>query len=122
MSEWNNNLFGCFRNKQLCLIGTFCFPCLLLVNRMRANKLHDLKINPWWIISITCCCLPMYSCIQGAGRYYIREKYNLPQEPCHDNCVHCFCCICAACQEVNELNVRAAPTMYTSEFCGKNIN
>lgn len=118
MNEWNASIFDCSKNKTVCIVGSMCLPCLLLVNRMRAEKLHGTEVvNPWWILCMSCLFCPLYPCIQSVGRYYIREKYNLVEKPCNDKLVHCFCCYCAACQEVNELNVNGAPQVYSSDFC-----
>ena len=27
-NDWNNGLFGCFQNFNLCLANFFCFPCI----------------------------------------------------------------------------------------------
>jgi Cys-rich protein (TIGR01571 family) len=37
---------------------------------------------------------------------YACRKYNLPEGPCNDCCVHFWCSPCAICQEAQELRKR----------------
>ncbi|KAJ7552291.1 hypothetical protein O6H91_06G048900 [Diphasiastrum complanatum] len=61
-----------------------------------------------YAVGLPCC----YSCLY---RHKMRAKFQLPEEPCNDFCIHCFCEPCALCQEYRELQNRGVdPTLCSS--------
>ncbi|KXZ50628.1 hypothetical protein GPECTOR_15g312 [Gonium pectorale] len=44
--------------------------------------------------------------LQMLSRGHIRQKYNIPGDPCNDCCITFFCSPCSMCQEYRELVIR----------------
>eukprot|EP01018_Ginkgo_biloba_P009125 Gb_37165 [translate_table: standard] len=102
---WSTSLCACSQNCSSCWIAFF-FPCVTF-GRI-AEIIDEGKIT---------CCLhaTIYSlfCAVGAHCLYscmyrkkLRAKFNLPEQPCDDCCVHSCCECCALAQEHRELQHR----------------
>ena len=65
----------------------------------RANSSYAMNCLYAW-----CCPLCACVCSHPSVRGEIRNKLNLPEEPCGDCLVSCYCFACAICQEMNEIN------------------
>eukprot|EP00210_Caulerpa_lentillifera_P007176 g6866.t1 len=107
-SPWiEDGLFECFNDFQTCFL-TLLFPCATYADNGRllyevddARCIKDCLF--FWRVAL----LPGCACYLGMlRRNEIRRKYNLPEEPCGDCCVHCCCQPCALCQENRELKAR----------------
>ncbi|GMH40500.1 hypothetical protein BSKO_08404 [Bryopsis sp. KO-2023] len=97
-NQWSTSLYGCFDDCGICLYGYCCLPCLYGDNVAKATG--GGSCGPCCLY--TCC--PGFACIFAGGkRTEIRNKYNLPEEPCSDCCVHFWCSPCGVCQEARQL-------------------
>eukprot|EP00210_Caulerpa_lentillifera_P003137 g2997.t1 len=100
-TAWSSGLFSCFEDCCICCEGTFCFPCLYGLNVHRVQGTDTLASCCMYMFCGCCVCW-----IGRAFRFELREKYNLPEEPCSDCLVH-LCCPCLAiCQEAREIEKR----------------
>jgi Cys-rich protein (TIGR01571 family) len=84
---------------MIALLWCICPP---FVSAQTAKKMGD-DFNTAFIKAFCCGCIP---CIGAGDRRKLRDKYNLPPEPCGDLMVHCCLGSCATCQEAREVNVR----------------
>eukprot|EP00850_Spirogloea_muscicola_P023436 SM000356S13440 [mRNA] locus=s356:84599:85529:- [translate_table: standard] len=97
-------------------MGTFC-PCVLFgQNVEQLNNvgcfgpcvLHTLLggcigFLTIWSLGPVGLWFTLVSCYACGIRTQIRRKYNLPEAPCGDCCVHFWCHPCAICQEHREM-------------------
>ncbi|KAK9828699.1 hypothetical protein WJX72_001590 [[Myrmecia] bisecta] len=93
----------CCSDGALCCFGYHLTPCLFgdNVDRLRGGGCCSPCLS-YYCLSLFC----LQGLVAGETRAALRNKYNLPQEPCDDCVVHCFCTPCAVCQEARELKRR----------------
>ncbi|ERN18866.1 hypothetical protein AMTRI_Chr07g24720 [Amborella trichopoda] len=103
--QWTTSLTGSCDDGVLCCI-TCVLPCItfgqiaeVLDEGHTSCLVHGFIYGLLWTMGCHC----LHSCTYR-GR--LREKYNLPEEPCNDFCVHWCCDACALCQEYAELKNR----------------
>ncbi|GLJ21301.1 hypothetical protein SUGI_0391370 [Cryptomeria japonica] len=107
--KWSTGLFGCFQDCSICCETTF-LPCVTF-GRVAEHAENN---------NTSCCtqgCLYVLFCMLGVPCLYtcgyrrkFRQKYDLPEEPCGDFCVHlCFEC-CALSQEAREVKIQMSHT------------
>jgi len=98
--KFQKNLFQCFDNIGLCLLGTFC-PCY--VNGKTAEAVGD---------ECLLCCVGycFLDCIAGAlTRQKVRQYKGIQGSILEDLLIHCFCPCCAVIQDNAEMGANACP-------------
>lgn len=93
---WNYNLFGCFEDKNLCMLSTFC-PCYVFG---KVAYTVDKSCLLWGILLL----IPFVNLIAfGRIRYHVRKTVHI-DGVCSDDCVlTMFCAPCALVQEAREV-------------------
>ncbi|KAK9823834.1 hypothetical protein WJX72_005813 [[Myrmecia] bisecta] len=115
-SLWKGGLFGCFGDCGTCIYGFCCLPCMFGEN---SSKIRNSGCFGPCLLYYCCSC---FACIfAGNLRGEIRGKYNLPEEPCSDCCVHFWCSPCGVCQEARHIaacgnNPQGAMTMQQTQM------
>ncbi|KAM9580981.1 placenta-specific gene 8 protein-like isoform 2-T2 [Guaruba guarouba] len=85
--EWQSGLMDCCSDCNVCLCGTFCFPCL---GCQVAEDMDE-----------CCMCGPSM-----AMRTLYRTRYNIPGSLLGDFASTAFCPTCALCQLKRDINQR----------------
>ncbi|XP_062458760.1 placenta-specific gene 8 protein-like isoform X1 [Pezoporus occidentalis] len=85
--EWQSGLMDCCSDCNVCLCGTFCFPCL---GCQVAEDMDE-----------CCMCGPSV-----AMRTLYRTRYNIPGSLLGDFASTVFCPMCALCQLKRDINQR----------------
>ena len=95
MSNFNEDLFGCFSDLKVCLAG-WCLPCC--VQAVAVDKATGTGAL------IPCLFVCFLGCIGGAiNRGKIRERFGIEGSFIVD-CLLWWCCAeCSACQEYREV-------------------
>ena len=106
--EWGSGLFDCRRDCHTCCVG-YCVPCILYA--VNGQKVRGLNHRTYWTdfflyYFIYCCFTGCRFLLGVQRRTELRQKYNLPEKPCSDCCVHFWCHPCAMCQEGREIDQR----------------
>lgn len=101
MSNFNEDLLGCFSNFKVCFIG-WCCPggiCLLQADAVNLANGNGVLV-PY--LFVYC-----FGCIGGAiNRGKIRDRYNIEGAFWKDCLIWWICPGCAACQEYREVKNR----------------
>jgi Cys-rich protein (TIGR01571 family) len=98
-SEWHTGLCDCCQSPCICISGILC-PCCLFGRNAKGITDEGCISN---CLCYLLCCPPL----QHSGlRRKIRNKWNLPEDPCNDCCVALFCGPCGMCQEAREIEYR----------------
>ena len=98
MRDFNEPLFGCFKDIPLCLIAS-CVPCGLCYLQAKAV---DTVTNDG--MAIPCLLIYFAGCLGAAvNRGKVREVLKYDGSFCGDCCLHCFCSCCAVLQEYREV-------------------
>ncbi|CAG9329920.1 unnamed protein product [Blepharisma stoltei] len=101
MVQWEEPLFGCFRDCCSCIIISLCPMAYCVYQGISVKKATGESC-------LCACCYSAVLCCIGAAinRGKIRDRY-LINGSCFSDCLlHCLCGPCAACQEYREVNVR----------------
>ncbi|XP_077998194.1 uncharacterized protein LOC144451265 [Glandiceps talaboti] len=96
--DWENGLFGCFKNCNICILTFFC-PCIVAGQNAAA-------VGDSCLVHAVCFFFfaPFLHCLLGGGvRSTIRNRNNIPGSKMMDYCLHLFCVSCSLCQEAAEL-------------------
>lgn len=112
-SPWfGKGLLSCCSDCTICCV-TCWLPCLTYAeNGQLLNEGQGLRYWEDFLLYFAVCVVTGCQCVLGMSRRSeLRRKYNLPEAPCNDCCVHCCCHLCALCQENRELRIRAAVAM-----------
>ena len=98
MSNFNEELFGCFSDIKVCLAG-WCLPCC--VQAVAVDKANGSGV---FIPYLFVCLL---GCIGGAvNRGKIRDRFGIEGSFVLDCLLWWFCAECSACQEYREVQKR----------------
>ena len=98
-TTWSSTVCECCKDPTLALLFCICPP---FVSAQTAQKLGG-DFVPAFLKAACCSCFP---CLAASDRRRLREKYDLPSEPCGDLMVHCCLGCCATCQEAREVAFR----------------
>ena len=105
--EWRSGLFDCRRDSHTCCVG-YCFPCILYA--VNGQKVRGLNNRTYWtdffVYYFIYCFTGCRFLLGVQRRTELRRKYNLPEKPCSDCCIHFWCHPCALCQEGREMDER----------------
>ncbi|CAG9460004.1 unnamed protein product [Pedinophyceae sp. YPF-701] len=128
MGEWSSNICDCFQDAPSCCYVFACSPCVYADLMQRQSVLDQCGVTghacmyyclctyvPSTLYIPTCFCVP---CITQNTRRMLRNKYQLPEEPCNDCCTHFWCHSCALCQEFRELKYRGVSKHVTDTAPG----
>jgi uncharacterized Cys-rich domain len=103
MNNWQEELFGCFSNTNICLWG-WCIPCgfvcLQAVAVEKATGGESGRV-------ISCLLFLICGCIGGAiNRRKIRNSYGIDGSLLNDLLIWWLFGACAGCQEYREVSSR----------------
>ncbi|KAJ4782576.1 Plant cadmium resistance protein [Rhynchospora pubera] len=124
LNQWSSGVCACFDDPQSCCLGTLC-PCVLygknaeFLGSGTASGSCTTHCLLWGLLAGVSCILTggvllvlmpgcTIACCASQHRRALREKYNLPEQPCNDYCTHLCCHMCALCQENREIRRRPA--------------
>merc|ERR1711865_22513 len=99
--EWLASPFSCYQAPAICCFSTCCFPCAFgSITRMVDDSYYCHCI----LAGLIPCTIPIMA---PDRRLKIRDKFHLPEAPCHSDLVFWLCCpCCALIQETRELTER----------------
>ncbi|KAJ3686863.1 hypothetical protein LUZ61_016027 [Rhynchospora tenuis] len=124
LNQWSSGICACFDDPQSCCLGTLC-PCVLYGKNAEFLGSSTESVSctthclSWGLLAGVSCILTggvllvlmpgcTIACCASQHRRALREKYNLPEQPCNDYCTHLCCHMCALCQENREIRHRSA--------------
>ncbi|KAL8268973.1 hypothetical protein R6Q59_002771 [Mikania micrantha] len=100
--QWSTGLCDCCSDVSTCCL-TYCCACIVFG---RNAEIIDMGATSCVIHGSIYLLLSLSDshCIYAwLYRSKMRQRYMLPEKPCHDCLVHCCCHACALCQEYREL-------------------
>ncbi|CAG9323276.1 unnamed protein product [Blepharisma stoltei] len=101
MVQWEEPLFGCFRDCCTCIIVWFCPLAYCIYQGISVKKATGESCFGAYCCPIVLCCIGA-----AINRGKIRDRYLINGSFVGD-CFYHFCCgPCAVCQEYREVNVR----------------
>ena len=98
-TKWSSGVCECSKDPTLALLFCICPP---FVSAQTAEKLGGDFVTAF----LKACCCSCFPCLAASDRRRLRDKYDLPPEPCGDLMVHCCIGCCATCQEAREVAFR----------------
>ncbi|KAL8616845.1 hypothetical protein ACOMHN_041764 [Nucella lapillus] len=99
-NQWKHELFGCFDNPGLCVIG-YCLPCYQFGKNAEAVGENCFQFGFAFLV-------PLLNILVASNvRGKIREQKGIQGSPASDLMAILFCPLCAVVQEAQE--VEAVP-------------
>jgi Cys-rich protein (TIGR01571 family) len=99
MAQWKSELFGCFEDVPVCLLG-WCCSCYLFGQNAQQITGDETIISCVKYALLAGCCLQCL--VHKPQRIKFRNDRNLEEKP-NDLVATCICSPCANCQEAREL-------------------
>ncbi|GMH37696.1 hypothetical protein BSKO_05569 [Bryopsis sp. KO-2023] len=102
---WSTGIWDCCNDGRAC-VKTFFWPCATYANNVSSLQ-EEQEFGSNCVIYCGMAVIGC-TCLAYKQRFFLRQKYGLPEEPCTDCCTHFWCHHLALCQEAREIKIRNA--------------